>query len=276
MEWITDEGYALQLQQFEKGQFYKECPQYLQEQGHIVGCQIPLRNTEHFNYFSTKLSVDGRYSVSKNYSNLIKRVKLNTPYNLSLEWTPTSDLCLQWVNSYKKLRCMEFKVRYQRDSDPLQSYSVQSSTVYCIPLASKVVNYTFQVKSRIGQYCGTSDIWSEWSEPVQWGNSSEPLSLFSWQLCISISGCILLIVLGGLLCYCERVRILPVFPDPSKNLQDLFQKHNGNVESWVYVSRELKEAFEPDYTESSCLVYESTPTLKAIECDGPSQQQPSS
>lgn len=82
-------------------------------------------------------------------------------------------------------------------------------------------------------------------------------------------------------------------PDPSKNLQDLFQQYNGNVEvatpsfcwfalsfflniyikynlnviviftyrrlllqSWVHISKELKEAFDPDYPESYCVVYE--------------------
>uniref|UniRef100_A0A673GSP3 Uncharacterized protein n=1 Tax=Sinocyclocheilus rhinocerous TaxID=307959 RepID=A0A673GSP3_9TELE len=61
--------------------------------------------------------------------------------------------------------------------------------------------------------------------------------------------------------YKLTIILLPVVPDPSKNLQDLFHKHDGN--SWLHISRELKEAFEPDYTEPSCDVCEVTPSCDA-------------
>lgn len=46
--------------------------------------------------------------------------------------------------------------------------------------------------------------------------------------------------------------------------------HNFSPQSWVYISRELKDAFEPDYTESPCVVCEPSPTFEIVE--GPVKQ----
>lgn len=32
--------------------------------------------------------------------------------------------------------------------------------------------YTFYVRSKINSYCGSTQLWSEWSVPVVWGNNS--------------------------------------------------------------------------------------------------------
>ncbi|XP_036425045.1 interleukin 2 receptor, gamma b [Colossoma macropomum] len=256
---------------------YQECPQYLQENGQNVGCRIPLYENGQFDAFYTKLSMGGNLTVERYYGDLKDRVKINPPFNLSVDWTANGDLCLYWVNNVTKPHCLEFMVRYQRGSDQWQVSTKQKSTSYCIPLVPMGVNFTFQVMSRMGNLCGLSEFWSEWSAPLQWGNYtgsiSAPLSQPWWHLWLSVLGVIVLIALAVLLYYIERVKvlILPVVPDPSKNLQDLFYKHNGNVESWVHVSGELKKAFDTDYTESPCVVCEPSPTLKSKECDKPVQ-----
>ncbi|KAL7885841.1 hypothetical protein AOLI_G00061360 [Acnodon oligacanthus] len=263
---------------FKRADSYQECPQYLQENGQNVACRIPLHQNSQFYAFYTKLFMGGNLTVQKDYEHLKERVKINPPFNLSVDWSAYGELCLYWVNSVSNSFCVESMVRYRRGSDQWQVSTEQQSTLYCIPLVPMGVNFTFQVKSRIGNLCGPSDFWSEWSAPLQWGNYtgsiSEPLSQSWWHLWLSILGVIVLIALVVLLCYIERVKvfILPVAPDPSKNLQDLFYKHNGNVESWVYVSRELQEAFHTDYAESPCVVCEPSPILKSKECDKPVQQ----
>lgn len=32
--------------------------------------------------------------------------------------------------------------------------------------------YTFYVRSKINSYCGSTQLWSEWSVPVFWGSNS--------------------------------------------------------------------------------------------------------
>lgn len=115
------------------------------------------------------------------------------------------------------------------------------SSPYCIsPLSSGVV-YTFQVKTGLSVYCGTSHYWSDWSEQVQWighkdtsecGNinattlrkvkfsfsnilfivlSFLPFDVMDtaqppvyWQVLGFVLGFIILISLSLLLCYSER------------------------------------------------------------------------
>ncbi|KAL6480257.1 hypothetical protein MHYP_G00112900 [Metynnis hypsauchen] len=263
---------------FRHADSYQECPQYLQENGQNVACRIPLPESGQFVRFYTKLSLGGNLTVKKDYAHLTERVKINPPFNLSVNLSANNELCLYWVNNVSQPLCVEFMIRYLRGSDQWKVSDKQQSTFYCISFVFMGDNFTFQVKSRIGNHCGTSDFWSEWSAPLQWGNCTEsnsaPLSQSRWHLWLSILGVIVLIALAVLLCYVERVKvlILPVVPDPSKNLQDLFYKHNGNVESWVHVSRELQEAFHTDYAESPCVVCEPSPTLKSKECDKPVQQ----
>uniref|UniRef100_A0A3B1JY17 Interleukin 2 receptor, gamma b n=1 Tax=Astyanax mexicanus TaxID=7994 RepID=A0A3B1JY17_ASTMX len=246
---------------------YKECPQYLQEHGQNVGCRIPFTVEDQFRRFSTKLSVGRNQSVMKDYDQLLNRVKFNPPNNISVNWTGANgSLCLNWVRSIKQQNCVRYMVQYWRDSKPQVPHKTNKNK-YCIPYVSKKVNFTFQVSSKLEGSCGTSDFWSDWSDPVQWGNYTESLpgspSVSLSPVWLSILGIVVLIALAMLLCYCERIKIfiLPVVPDPSKILQDLFREHNGNVESWVHSSR-LKEAFETDYTEIPCIVCEPSPTLK--------------
>ncbi|XP_076877361.1 interleukin 2 receptor, gamma b isoform X2 [Brachyhypopomus gauderio] len=238
-----------------KGQSsYHKCPEYLQEHKYNLGCRIPFeRQDQRFDWFSTKLYMGGNRHINKNYTRLLERVKLNPPCNVSAEWNSKDELCVYWVNNVHKLNCVVNMVRYRRASDPWQIHNTGRSSLYCMSYASKVAVYTFQVRSNIDEACGPSKLWSDWSDPVQWGNHTA----VEWQSVLAyVLGAILLIALAVLLCYCERIKVvfLPAVPDPSKNLQNLFQKYNGNVESWVHVSEELKEAFEPDYTDVACVV----------------------
>uniref|UniRef100_A0A8B9J666 Interleukin 2 receptor, gamma b n=1 Tax=Astyanax mexicanus TaxID=7994 RepID=A0A8B9J666_ASTMX len=239
---------------------YKECPQYLQEHGQNVGCRIPFTVEDQFRHFSTNLSVGRNQSVTKDYDQLLNRVKFNPPNNISVNWTGANgSLCLNWVRSIKQQNCVRYMVPHKTNKNK-----------YCIPYVSKEVNFTFQVRSKLEGSCGTSDFWSDWSDPVQWGNYTGMLNIIQVKKSkspIFLSCFFLSIVLLFFSSLTICIFILPVVPDPSKILQDLFREHNGNVESWVHSSR-LKEAFETDYTEIPCIVCEPSPTLKVKECDG--------
>ena len=43
---------------------------------------------------------------------------------------------------------------------------------YCINLISSSSQYELQVRSRIGNDCGKSLFWSDWSQPVVWGSNN--------------------------------------------------------------------------------------------------------
>ncbi|XP_026868843.2 interleukin 2 receptor, gamma b [Electrophorus electricus] len=265
---------------FQRQGSYQECSEYLQEHGHNVGCRIPLEDqAQRFNSIYTKLYMGSNQFISRNYTTLKERVKLNSPYNVSAKWNSKDELCLHWVNLVKKVSCVVNMVRYRRDADPWQSHTATGlSSHYCISHASKLAVYTFQVRSNMKEACGPSELWSDWSDPVHWRNytaSTEESQFQEWlQVFASVLGAIILIGLAVLLCYYERIRVvlLHVVPDPSKNLQNLFQKYNGNVESWVHVSRELKEAFDPDYTDAPCVVCDPNDTPEPPGRDGPAEQ----
>ncbi|KAG7329208.1 hypothetical protein KOW79_007382 [Hemibagrus wyckioides] len=255
---------------------FRECPEYLWEHGQRVGCRIPLDNpTQRFGPFNTVLSVGGNQSVCKNYADLKQRVKLNPPYNLSVNSTSREgEVCVRWTWSTNiKQNCLDYTVRYRKASGPWKS----SSLDHVSPLSSGV-DYTFQVRSRLTDSCGGSEFWSDWSDPVQW-NDNQVVSTTTqtpvyWHVLGSFLGIVVLIILSTMLYYSERIRVVfvPVVPDPSKSLQDLFKKHNGNVESWVYISKDLKDAFEPDYTESPCVVCDPSPTSETKTEAGPTEQ----
>ncbi|KAK2891210.1 hypothetical protein QQF64_007427 [Cirrhinus molitorella] len=265
----------------------QDCPQYIIKHNYTVGCRTPLKDHKlRFKKFYTNVSTDGKHTISKTFDSLQKKVQLNPPYNLSLMWNEQDNtLSLHW-NSSSPLQtsCVVHMVRNQKDTS--QSLTV-TGTSYNLSQVSQNKPYVFEVRSTVADNCGGSDFWSNWSDPVEWGSTGN-ISRQVWgQGLYGILLVLLLFPLCLLLCYCERKKIilLPVVPDPSKNLQDLFHKHDGNVESWVHISRELKEAFEPDYTETLCDVCEVTPSCDACptpvasptsqtdNCDEPSVEE---
>uniref|UniRef100_A0AAY5ENU8 Interleukin 2 receptor, gamma b n=1 Tax=Electrophorus electricus TaxID=8005 RepID=A0AAY5ENU8_ELEEL len=277
---------------FQRQGSYQECSEYLQEHGHNVGCRIPLEDQSSIYFFVCLFLKTFLIFVAPTlFSNVLIitilicvlictldilpyiPVKLNSPYNVSAKWNSKDELCLHWVNLVKKVSCVVNMVRYRRDADPWQVkiFYLYLTAVYF----NKRSVYTFQVRSNMKEACGPSELWSDWSDPVHWRNYTENMSFQEWlQVFASVLGAIILIGLAVLLCYYERIRVvlLHVVPDPSKNLQNLFQKYNGNVESWVHVSRELKEAFDPDYTDAPCVVCDPNDTPEPPGRDGPAEQ----
>ncbi|XP_043112394.1 interleukin 2 receptor, gamma b isoform X2 [Puntigrus tetrazona] len=257
-----------------------DCPEYIMEHNYTVGCRTPLQDPKlRFTEFSTNRSAARNHTFSKTFHSLRREVQLNPPYNLSVVWNEQdSTLSLQWNSSSPLQNCVVYMVRNQKDTR--QPINV-TGTSYTQSPVSQNKSFVFQVRSTVSELCGGSDLWSNWSTPVEAGTGNSRPG--GWQGFYGVLP-VLLCLLGLMLCYCERKRtiLLPAVPDPSKNLQDLFHKHDGNVESWVHISKELKEAFEPDYTEPSCDVCEvmpscptpdASPASQTDNCDEPSTEE---
>lgn len=59
-----------------------------------------------------------------------------------------------------------------RDLLSLPQEHLVSGKIFSFPSVDYEKYYTFYVKSKINQYCGTTQLWSEWSVPVFWGNNA--------------------------------------------------------------------------------------------------------
>lgn len=53
----------------------------------------------------------------------------------------------------------------------LQEHQVKGD-VFSFPSVDYEKYYTFYVRSKINSYCGSTQLWSEWSVPVVWGSNS--------------------------------------------------------------------------------------------------------
>lgn len=53
----------------------------------------------------------------------------------------------------------------------LQEHRVNGD-MFSFPSMDHEKYYTFYVRSKINSYCGSTQLWSEWSVPVVWGNNS--------------------------------------------------------------------------------------------------------
>lgn len=141
--------------------------------------------------------------------------------------------------------------------------------IFSFPSVDYEKYYTFYVRSKINSYCGSTQLWSEWSVPVVWGSNSTSKSAVEEQLhwfwihtvLIPIASCLLLLVLVVLLVRMERVWVIlmPRIPNPSKNFDELFITHNGNFQEWAGVPKDIVESFKPNYSENICYVSELPP-----------------
>lgn len=245
----------------------KTCPVYDYKEGCSVGCIFPPGNR--FRTLSTTLSngtIEGHqeHDISEN-------VKLHPPQNLTLMWNSTSgDISLHWTyGGPPKVQCVESVVSFQMGSEAWRETNVllAGSTSYTFPRVSEKKAYLFRVKSRYAQLCGQSKYWSNWTAAVSWGplrssNSTDNPDKKGLYVAFGAVGlAIVLIIMVVVLLECERIKVIfvPVFPDPTKKLKDLFYEYDGNVEGWVQISPNLKDAFEPDFNETACIVTETKP-----------------
>uniref|UniRef100_A0A8C6TQ91 Fibronectin type-III domain-containing protein n=1 Tax=Neogobius melanostomus TaxID=47308 RepID=A0A8C6TQ91_9GOBI len=157
-------------------------------------------------------------------------IKLYPPTNLTVQYRPDSHLWFEWRQIFT--HCVESEVRYRVNDEDWES-TVASSQEYCINLPSNSSLYELQVRSRVSYSCGQSEEWSDWSQPVLWGNRNLaraplPDSPMVWHVVLyCVGGATLLLLLVMLL-------------------------HNES-------SKGLKEVFKTNHLERTCSVREYCP-----------------
>uniref|UniRef100_A0AAR2LCL6 Fibronectin type-III domain-containing protein n=1 Tax=Pygocentrus nattereri TaxID=42514 RepID=A0AAR2LCL6_PYGNA len=245
-----------------------ECQTYLKVNDLNVGCRVSY-SEEKLNRFTLLhawlYSANGSV-VAEHHRNLINMVKLDPPYNLTVEMK-NPELYLYWNSSNRtKAVCKTSQVRYKINHKnwQLQSESTERNS-FSLPFPSTQSLYEFQVRVKMSDTCGKSEMWSAWSESVYCGsmknvNDTETHSGSSAALMIlyTAGAAVVLVILSCLLVHSERLRVIlvPVVPNPGKNFADLIDNYGGNVENWLSISKELQDGFKPNFTERTCPVRE--------------------
>ncbi|XP_014818562.1 PREDICTED: cytokine receptor common subunit gamma isoform X2 [Calidris pugnax] len=249
-----------------------ECKHYLQDQGINVGCHFNRSETIQFLPFRVLLnaSLGSRtLEIHSNRMELQDLVKPEAPVNLTIRNVSGNQLQLTWSSPYAKARCLEHSVKYKSNKDTSWTEHRVNGDIFSLPSVDYEKFYTFYVRSKINGYCGSTQLWSEWSVPVVWGNNSTSKGAAEEQLrwflihtvLVPIASCLLLLVLVILLVRMERVWVIlmPRIPNPIKNFDELFSTHNGNFQEWAGVPKDVVESFKPNYSENICYVSELPP-----------------
>ncbi|KAJ3606412.1 hypothetical protein NHX12_025933 [Muraenolepis orangiensis] len=237
---------------------FNPCARYVLDNSTVMGCdqryeKLILKRSERF---TTRLELGNR-SFEQNHQ-LKSKVKLNPPTHLSVKNGTDFNLWFYWNNSYKS-GCIVSEVRHRVEGKDWKSTAVQQKTSYCINLPSSSHRYELQVRNSIGESCGASG-WSDWSPPVFWGSVRESNSTgtsgFVWTPVFCGLGMIILLLMVILLVKHERIKVIliPILPDPGKNLTKILA--GGNIEDWLPISKSIKEGFKTDYSERTCSVRE--------------------
>ncbi|XP_072361875.1 cytokine receptor common subunit gamma-like isoform X1 [Scyliorhinus torazame] len=153
----------------------KECGNYIQQNGYNVGCNFSKSEITQFREFFVYRNGSGESGyelpLTRNFQ-LQNQVKLFPPEDLTLNMTDRNELILSWDAPENSLKCRMYEVKYQSNKDKgWQVHTINSQRKYGLPSTDPKKRYTFQVRSKINEYCGTTVLWSEWSSPVQWGEN---------------------------------------------------------------------------------------------------------
>ncbi|XP_040006023.1 cytokine receptor common subunit gamma-like [Xiphias gladius] len=230
------------------------CTNYVSENRINTGCSQPYDSpSKRFSKFYTSL-VHGNKTFEQEHS-LKKRVKLYPPTNITVQNGSDFNLWFYWNQT--AANCVENEVRFRTSSKKWETSKVSiGRQSFCINLPSSSSRYELQVRSRLGNNCGESVFWSNWSEPVVWGSNKrtdteqKDVSISVWTPLLYASGAVILILLAVMLLHHERLRIIPipVVPKPSLVLYD--------IEDWFQYSKGLKGNFKANYNEYACPVRE--------------------
>ncbi|XP_078066543.1 interleukin-13 receptor subunit alpha-2-like isoform X2 [Mustelus asterias] len=149
----------------------KECGNYIQQNGYNIGCNFSkseiIQFREFFVYRNGSSATGNVLPLTRTFQ-LQNQVKLNPPEDLSLNMTTRNELILSWDVPKNLLKCRIYEVRHRSNKDKeWQVYSINAQARYTLSSMDPEKSYTFQVRSKINQYCGTTDLWGEWSLPVE-------------------------------------------------------------------------------------------------------------
>ncbi|GCC22165.1 hypothetical protein chiPu_0000550 [Chiloscyllium punctatum] len=147
-----------------------ECRNYLQENGYNVGCYFSKDEIIEFeNFFIYRNGSSDPGSLIKTFQ-LQNQVKLYPPANMVLNMTENNELLLSWETPAKLLKCRMYEIRHRNNKNKdWQVQVITAQTKYVLSSVNPKKFYTFQVRSKINQYCANTKLWSEWSPAIQWG-----------------------------------------------------------------------------------------------------------
>ncbi|XP_032886042.1 uncharacterized protein LOC116978891 isoform X2 [Amblyraja radiata] len=147
----------------------QECKSYIQQHGYNVGCYFLASEIQLFKTFYVFRNGSGTISGKPQTFQLQDQVKPFAPENLVVNAAKKNGLILSWVSTMPNLNCVEFEVRYRNNKDKeWQKVTVMEKTNFNLASVDPEKLYTFQVKSKVNIYCGTTKLWSEWSLPGYW------------------------------------------------------------------------------------------------------------
>ncbi|KAL0993926.1 hypothetical protein UPYG_G00115640 [Umbra pygmaea] len=238
----------------------EECSTYLYEKGCTVGCRLPFKHSDRFTTLRTKL-VHQNQSYMQNH-NLKNMVQLYPPANLSVEISTNRTLNLYWNNSKNSI-CTESEVNYRINNNEWKSFTPRREQNFSLHFPSKSSRYEFQVRARLKSLCGESKLWSDWSQIAVWDSMKESNNAgisgdtnILWKLLLSIVGTTIFLMLACMLVYWKRERLrlilVPIVPNPGKNLKDFLD--SDNEEARLHISKDV--CFQPNFNERACPVRE--------------------
>ncbi|XP_059832814.1 cytokine receptor common subunit gamma-like [Hypanus sabinus] len=244
-----------------------ECRNYIQQGGYNVGCNFSASDIiqfKDFHVFINGSSDSGNVTTKNGKFQLQDQVQPFPPGNLSVNTTENNGLLLKWAAPMRTERCLEYEIRHRNNKDKeWQKVSITVQTKFNLASVDPEKLYTFQVRSKINIYCGTTELWSEWSLPVSWGKNDTQAenSKESFNTYVTVVSIVVLILLVICLIRIERLKviIIPKIPNPGRNFDPLFNNHNGNFQDWLGVSKDTLDGFKSSYYENVCIVSESPP-----------------
>ncbi|XP_048461238.1 cytokine receptor common subunit gamma-like [Rhincodon typus] len=257
----------------------QECMNYIQENGYNVGCYFSkdkIIEFEDFNIYRNGSNDSGNISSRSNFQ-LQNQVKLYPPTNLTLNMSENNELLLSWEPPAKLLKCRMYEVRHRSNKDKdWQVQVINAQKKYVLSSVDPEKFYTFQVRSKINQYCASAKLWSEWSPAIQWRKdhtqSEGSAGLRTIITVLSLLGLMLLVVI---VTKNERLKviIIPKIPNPGRSFDPLFNNHNGNFQDWLGVPKDALEGFKSTYRENVCIVSESPVNPSLTSAHGWSYEQ---
>uniref|UniRef100_A0A8C3D342 Fibronectin type-III domain-containing protein n=1 Tax=Cairina moschata TaxID=8855 RepID=A0A8C3D342_CAIMO len=152
-----------------------ECKHYLWDLGVSVGCHFNKSEIIQFQPFHVLLnaSVNGQtLEIRSKRMELQDLVKPGAPVNLTIRNMSSNQLQLTWSSPYPKAQCLEHAVKYKSNKDTSWIEHGVKGDIFSFPSVDYEKYYTFYVRSKINGYCGSTQLWSEWSVPVVWGRNT--------------------------------------------------------------------------------------------------------
>ncbi|KAM5280067.1 interleukin-5 receptor subunit alpha [Ctenodactylus gundi] len=212
------------------GPWTEECQEYSKDAlNRNTACWFPRTfiNSKAYDQLAVHVNGSSKYATIKPFDQLFSPRAIdrtNSPMNVTAE-TEGTHLSIKWARPVSAFpaHCFNYEVKIHNTKNGYSQVEKITTNAFT-STTDGISKYSIQVRAAVSPAsCGTTGLWSEWSQPIYVGNDPQK-SLAEWLLVVFMATMSFILLIFFLFCRIFHLwtKLFPPVPAPKSNIKELF------------------------------------------------------